>query len=109
MRRGSQLNRRGASLVELLLCLVVLGMIGTMVVPMIRARVPEPQDSPQLRLAIARRTALERGIAVTIDWHDDSSMTAPLTIWPDGHVTSDSTSGIDLITGLSASPRRGQP
>lgn len=101
-------SRFGATLIELMLCIIVLGIIGAMVVPMVRARAAPPVDSPQLRIAAARRAALERGTPTTIDWGNDSALVAPVTVWRDGHVTSDSMRGIESITGLTdtASLRR---
>ena len=92
--------RRGVALFELMLSIVLLALISAVAVPMIRAKdAPEP-DSPRRRLEMARRKALERSEPQTIDWLGDSSSTRPVTVWPDGHITADSTRGIELVTGL---------
>ena len=91
--------RRGVTLVELLVSIMLLVLIVSVVVPAVRASAPPPADSPQLRLMSARRAALSRGEATTIDWMGDGGSRRPVTIWPDGHITTDSSPGIEWMTG----------
>ena len=93
-------RRHGVTLVELLVSIVLLVLIASVVVPAVRGAAPAPPDSPRLRLEAARRTVLARGEATTIDWAGGTGSSMPVTIWPDGHVTADSTPGIEAMTGL---------
>lgn len=104
MREGLALGegtpRRGVTLLELLVSLILLSLVGSVAVPAIRAVAPAPADSPQRRLSNARRIALVRGEAMTIDWAGSDGKTRPVTIWPDGHITADSSPGVEAVTGL---------
>ena len=91
--------RSGATLVELIVCVVLLGIIASVVVPLVLARPTAPALSPQLRVAIARRSALERGTPVTIQWSGDSA--SPVTVWPDGHLTANGAPNLERLTGMA--------
>src|ERR1700737_4793007 len=93
-------KRGGTTLAELLVVLVLLALIAAVVVPQVRARDPQPAATPLRDIAIARRWALENTAETTLIVRDSTGAIIPVTVWPDGHVSSKAIRGIDQISGL---------
>jgi prepilin-type N-terminal cleavage/methylation domain-containing protein len=82
-------NERGATLVELIVVLAILGIVGAVVglAPRGIAALEPAPDAPAARVSEARRTAIATGTAVTATVLVDGVAT-DVTAWPDGSVQS---------------------
>jgi prepilin-type N-terminal cleavage/methylation domain-containing protein len=93
-------TRRGVTLVELVVVLAVCGILAGVVGLAMRAARPVA-DTPEQRLAAARREALRTGRPVTAVWTIDGKA-AQATARPDGSTIADPALGVDRLTGRSA-------
>lgn len=98
-------RRRGVTLVELLVAIVIVGLLAGVVGLAVR-RAPQPSEAERLAtdVADARRTALRDGRPATIEIRLDGAPHA-VTALPDGGVIADRVVrqrlGIDRLTGIS--------
>lgn len=91
-------GRRGATMIELLVVLVILAMTAGVVVVSLRSLAEGPEETTATRVAAARRKALAERRAVTVAVETPAG-TTEVTALPDGRVLADSTLGIDPLTG----------
>ena len=97
--------RRGLTLVEMLVVLVLLGvMAGVAAVALPPPLAPAPASALN-DLATARRTAITSGRSVTVAFSWDSQPARSVTALPDGRVVADSAVPVDLFTGRLNAPR----
>lgn len=89
--------RRGSTLVELIVTLVIMAIVASVVTLALKPRASSAQDTAT-RVAEARRTALAQRRAVTITLVLDRTPVS-LTALPDGGVVADSSLRLDRLTG----------
>jgi prepilin-type N-terminal cleavage/methylation domain-containing protein len=99
-------KRKGATLVELVVVIAVLAILASMVTLGIRRLEVAPDDLPTA-LANARRHAAASGTAVHVS-RVERDTAVDFTVFPDGHVVSDSAAQIDLLTGRIATRNSAQ-
>jgi prepilin-type N-terminal cleavage/methylation domain-containing protein len=99
-RRGAAhgRRRRGSTLLELLVTLVVLGAVAGVVTVALPRLAQPADDTPMSRVARARRDALASGRPVTVTL-DDTAGAVDATIAPDGSVVADTLLRIDRLAG----------
>ena len=98
MRRSVVADRRGVTLLELLVVLVILGLVASLVAFAPAAVERVPAGEVEARVAAARREALRSGAPVTIDITIDGHPHS-LTALPDGSVIADPTLGVERLSG----------
>jgi prepilin-type N-terminal cleavage/methylation domain-containing protein len=115
MRRRLSSGRRGVTLLELLVVLVILGLVAS-----IAAFAPSAMERPAVdevaaQISDARREALRSGVSVTIDIVVDGRPRA-VTALPDGSLIADPGLAVDRLSGrrmdardATVSTRRGTP
>jgi prepilin-type N-terminal cleavage/methylation domain-containing protein len=91
--------RRGVTLVELMVVLVMLSVIASVVVLAIRSTPPRRASDESIRVVIAARdSALRTGRVVSVLVSIDGSEGAA-TAFPDGRVEADSALPFDVLSG----------
>ncbi|HET7463772.1 MAG TPA: hypothetical protein VFJ82_21130 [Longimicrobium sp.] len=100
--RGAR-SAAGATLLELVVTLVILGVAAAVVVPALRHAADAPPTLND-RVAAARRDALEHGRAVTVQLRDSTGAHL-LTAFPDGRVVADSGLALDPLNGRPRAAR----
>jgi prepilin-type N-terminal cleavage/methylation domain-containing protein len=98
----ASLIRRGVTLLELLIVVVVLGVVTSVAVLVMPAKVVPPNDTPH-RIANARAVALRTGQPVSVVLQLDTAFSLA-TAMPDGTVLADSAARIDRLTGKPLPP-----
>lgn len=93
----------GATLLELVVTLAILGVAAAVVVPALRHAADAPPTLND-RVAAARRSALEKGRAVTLQLRDSTGAHL-LTAYPDGRVVADSGLALDPLNGRPRAAR----
>jgi prepilin-type N-terminal cleavage/methylation domain-containing protein len=96
--------RAGSTLLELVVVLAILGIVAGVVGLSFRGAGQRDADTPRLRIAAARRQALEQRHAVTLYLGAGDSLRA-LTAFPDGRVVGDSALDVDVLTGRPRAAR----
>jgi prepilin-type N-terminal cleavage/methylation domain-containing protein len=94
--------RRGVTLLELLIVVVVLGLVTSVAALVMPAKVVPPDDTPH-RIANARTRALRTGQPVSVVLQLDTVFSLA-TAMPDGTVLADSAARIDRLTGKPLPP-----
>ena len=89
--------RRGVTLIELLIVVVVLGMVSSVAMLALPGKVAPPDDTRH-RIADARTRALRTGRPVSVVLQLDSVFSLA-TAMPDGSVLADPMARIDRLTG----------
>ena len=95
---SSRRSTTGSTLIELVVVLAILGIMASVVALSFRGAGEREKDTPKLRIAAARREALEKRHAVTVSIAVGDSL-RELTAFPDGRVVGDTLLGIDPLTG----------
>lgn len=90
--------RRGFTMIELIVVLVLLGAIASMIGLSIRNLQQPAESSRAARVFAARQQALETGAVVVVPL-SDSGGAATVAAQPDGSVIADSGARIDRFTG----------
>jgi prepilin-type N-terminal cleavage/methylation domain-containing protein len=88
--------RRGFTLIELCIVLVILGIIGSIVTLAFRVPVMSIGDDPVAKALEARRVALRDGRPYTVDIVTDSGVRS-VTAYPDGIIVADTNIAIARI------------
>jgi hypothetical protein len=94
------MNRVGATLLELIVCVAVLGLMASVATLALRSAVPPDPNDPMTIIADTLETVLATGAAATLQF-DVNGRPALATINPDGSILADSILGIDRFTGRS--------
>jgi prepilin-type N-terminal cleavage/methylation domain-containing protein len=95
-------ERGGVTLLELLIVVVVLGVVTSMTVLVMPAKLSPPDDTAH-RIANARTLALRTGLPVSVVVKLDTVFSLA-TAMPDGTVLADSAARIDRLTGKAIPP-----
>jgi prepilin-type N-terminal cleavage/methylation domain-containing protein len=93
-------RHRGATLLELIVVLVVLGITTSVAAVTLSRSVPDGRDTARDSIADARRRAAMSGISVTIIIAGEGSANY-VTAYPDGRVSGAEHLGISPVTGRS--------
>ena len=100
--RSQVITRRGVTLLELIIVVVVLGLVSTVTMLALPAKVVPPDDTPH-RIANARTRALRTGRPVSVVLQLDTVFSLA-TAMADGTVLADSSARIDRLTGQPLPP-----
>ncbi len=94
------MNRAGVTLLELIVCVAVLGLMAAVATLALRSAVPPDPNAPMTIIADTLDNVLTTGTAATLQFIV-SGRPAVATINPDGSILADSILGIDRFTGRS--------
>jgi prepilin-type N-terminal cleavage/methylation domain-containing protein len=98
------MNRRGVTLIELLITMTILGVIAGVTVLAIRRFDPVNPSDPHQIIADSSRVAMETGRTITMRLPVDSSI-ATVSVRPDGSVIADSILMTERFTGAPINAR----
>lgn len=97
-RRRLAAARRGVTLLELLVVLVILGLVASLVAFAPSAVERAPVDDVGASIAEARREALRTGVSVTIEILIEGAKRS-VTAMPDGSVIADPSLDVNRLSG----------
>lgn len=98
------MNRRGVTLIEMIVVIAVIGIVAGFVAPSLHLALPvDAGYETQAAVAALRRRALESGRAADTLVERDGRMLV-LHALPDGRVLADTSFGIDPLSGRPRAP-----
>lgn len=98
------MNRAGMTLLELIVCVAVLGLTASVSALALRRIIPPDPNDPMTIIADTLETVLDTGAPATLQFNVNGR-TALATVNPDGSILADSILGIDRFTGRSTRGR----
>ena len=97
-------GRAGSTLVEMIVCMVVLGVIASVVTLAIRRMPPPDPNDPMTIIGDTIETVLTTGVPVTLQF-TVNGRPAVATVNPDGSILADTSLHIERFTGRRVGAR----